>query len=186
MEGKPTPDDPSDNEADTSANRRWPTWRRLLLIVGAIVVGLLVLIQAVPYGRDHTNPPVTATTTWDSPQTQSLFATACGDCHSNETEWPWYSNIAPVSWLTEKDVKDGREELNISEAQSEVEVEEMVEVIRDGSMPPWFYTIPHPDADLSSREKEALITGLEATFLGRETTDPRGEEAESEDEQDES
>jgi hypothetical protein len=71
-------------------------WRilRLLLIVGVVV---FVAIQLVPYGRDHTNPPVTAEPRWDSPQTRTLAVSACFDCHSNETAWPWYTNVAPFS-----------------------------------------------------------------------------------------
>jgi hypothetical protein len=84
------------------------------------------------------------------------------DCHSNLTKWPWYSNIAPISWLVQKDVEDGRRELNL--ATGETEVEEMVETIRDGSMPPWQYKPTHPGARLSDQEKQDLIRGLEATF----------------------
>ena len=61
------------------------------------------LIQFVPYGRDHDNPEVTNTVAWDSPRTAELFDPACADCHSNETDWPWYSNVAPVSWLVQSD-----------------------------------------------------------------------------------
>lgn len=138
---------------------------------------LLVLIQLVPYGRDHTNPPVTAGPRWDSPRTEQLFTNACGDCHSNLTQWPWYSNVAPVSWLTQRDVDEGRGALNVSVA-GEVEVDEMVEAIRAGSMPPWFYTIPHRNAALSSAEKDELINGLTKTFgggaAGRDAAGPGG------------
>ena len=73
---------------------------RRILKWGAIVTGaLFVLIQFVPYGRDHDNPPVTAEPDWGSPATLRLVRAACYDCHSNETEWPWYSNIARMSWL---------------------------------------------------------------------------------------
>jgi hypothetical protein len=63
-----------------------------------------VLIQLVPFGRDHTNPVVTAEPRWDSPVTRELADRACFDCHSNETEWPWYAGVAPVSWLVYRDV----------------------------------------------------------------------------------
>ena len=66
-------------------------------------MGVLLIIQFVPYGRDHTNPPVIAEPAWDSPQTRALFFRACADCHSNETKWPWYSTIAPASWLITRD-----------------------------------------------------------------------------------
>ena len=67
-------------------------------ILGVIVV-VVVGIQLIPYGRNHTNPPVVTEPQWDSPRTRELFTRACADCHSNETVWPWYSNLAPMSWL---------------------------------------------------------------------------------------
>jgi mono/diheme cytochrome c family protein len=76
------------------------------------LTGLLVLVaaaQLVPYGRDHDNPPVAAEPTWDTPTTRELARRACFDCHSNETQWPWYSNIAPLSWLIQRDVEEGRD-----------------------------------------------------------------------------
>ena len=87
---------------------------------------------------------------------------ACLDCHSNLTRWPWYSNVAPVSWLVQHDVDEGRAELNLS--TDEIELDEMIEAVREGSMPPWQYIPTHPGARLSSKDKEDLIRGLEATF----------------------
>jgi hypothetical protein len=72
-------------------------------------------IQLVPYGRDHGNPPVTGEPTWDASETRALVKQACFDCHSNETEWPAYASIAPVSWLVQRDVNEGRAVLNFSE-----------------------------------------------------------------------
>ena len=124
---------------------------------------VLVAIQFVPYGRDNSNPAGGRQIAWDSPRTEQLMADACMDCHSNLTKWPWYSNVAPISWLVQKDVEDGREALNLSTG-GEVEVEEMIEAIREGSMPPWQYKPTHPGARLSDQEKQDLIRGLEATF----------------------
>lgn len=76
--------------------------KHLGLVGAAAVAGVLVLAvgaQVVPYGRDHTNPPVLAEASWDSPATHDLAARACFDCHSNQTTWPWYSNVAPLSWV---------------------------------------------------------------------------------------
>jgi hypothetical protein len=75
---------------------RWGGFAVLFLVL------LFGLIQFVPYGRDHSNPPVYQEPQWDSPQTQELVSNACYDCHSNETVLPWYSNIAPVSWLIQQ------------------------------------------------------------------------------------
>jgi hypothetical protein len=89
---------------------------------------------------------------------------ACFDCHSNETVWPWYSNIAPVSWLVQNDVNEGRGRLNFSEwGRGETEIDEVGEVIRRGEMPPSYFVILHPDARLTAAEQEALIRGLMAT-----------------------
>jgi hypothetical protein len=61
-------------------------------VIGGLVLGLLA-IQLVPYGRDHTNPPVRREPAWDSPTTRALAVRACFDCHSNETHWPWYTHV---------------------------------------------------------------------------------------------
>jgi Haem-binding domain len=144
------------------------SWRRLLLYAAGGLVVLFVLIQAVPYGRDHTNPPVTKEPAWNSPQTRAFAVAACFDCHSNETKWPWYTNVAPVSWLTENDVKGGRETLNFSEwdRTQQADASEIVEAVQGGSMPPFYYALMpnHPDGRLSSSEKAAFVRGLEATF----------------------
>lgn len=130
--------------------------------LGGLVL-VFILIQGVPYGKDHTNPPVRAEPAWDSPRTRELAARACFDCHSNETVWPWYSNLAPVSWLVQRDVKKGRRELNFSEwDKSQKEARESAKEVRKGKMPPWYY----PWGWLSSAERKELIRGLEAT-LGR-------------------
>ena len=140
-----------------------PRVRAILTWTG---VGLLVLvgIQLVPYGRDHTSPATDRVIAWDSPRTERLMTDACMDCHSNLTRWPWYSNVAPVSWLVQRDVDEGRRAVNLS--TGEVELEEMIETIREGSMPPWQYKLAHPGARLSEQEMENLIRGLEATFGG--------------------
>jgi hypothetical protein len=93
-----------------------PKKRRRWLSILLIILGLLIIafigIQLIPVNR--TNPQVTSAIQWDSPQTEALARQACMDCHSNETTWPWYSHIAPISWLTYYDVMRGRSELNLS------------------------------------------------------------------------
>ena len=133
---------------------------------GAVgLVASFALIQLVPYGRDHTNPAGGRQIAWDSPRTEKLMTDACMDCHSYETQWPWYSNVAPISWLVQHDVNEGRGTLNLSTGQGEVG--EMTEAIREGSMPPWQYKPLHPAARLSAQEKQDLIRGLQATFGGQ-------------------
>lgn len=135
-------------------------------IVGSMITAAVlgVVIQFVPYGRDHTNPPVVEEPVWDTEQTRDLAVAACFDCHSNETEWPWYSNVAPISWALQRDVDEGRDELNFSEWHLEQEGDEAAETVRDGSMPPWQYTLTHSEAQLSDTDVGALEAGLAATF----------------------
>jgi len=139
-----------------------PLWQK----VGLIFVGLLVVIQVVPYGRAHKNPPVTGEPEWDRPQTRELYMKACGDCHTNETKWPWYAHVAPASWLISRDVYHGREYLNTSEWDQDrkQDGEEAAEQIRSGEMPFRLYTPLHPEARLTEAEKAELIKGMIAMF----------------------
>jgi mono/diheme cytochrome c family protein len=139
-------------------------WKRIAWRILLSLLGAFVLIQFVPYGRDHTNPPVTAEPSWDSPQTRALAETACFDCHSNETTWYWYTNIAPFSWLVQHDVESGRATLNFSEWDRPQEGTDVAEMIRSGEMPPWYYSMIHRSAKLSDAQKQQLISGLQATF----------------------
>jgi hypothetical protein len=129
------------------------------------VLAVAVLIQLIPFGHSHTNPPATKNAEWDSPQTQELMVRACFDCHSNQTTWPWYSNVAPMSWLVQRDVNEGRRHLNFSEWDGpQRHAKDVAEQIKEGEMPPWFYLPMHPDARLSDAEKQALIAGAEKSL----------------------
>ena len=134
------------------------------VVAGGLV--LFALAQAVPYGRGHSNPPVTKEPAWDSPQTRALAARACFDCHSNLTVWPWYSNIAPESWLIQRDVDSGRSTFNLSEWDKPQDVGggDMAEAINGGGMPPWYYRLLHSKSRLSKAEKAQLVDGLAKTF----------------------
>ena len=151
---------------------------RVVGIGAGVVAALAVGIQLVPYGRDHSNPPVVTETNWDSPQTRELFYRACADCHSNETKWPWYSNVAPVSWLVQRDVEEGREHFNISDLSAVEDHHEgegdgndhgghhhsPADAVEEGQMPLPIYLPLHPEAQLTAEEKQLLIEGLTATF----------------------
>lgn len=137
--------------------------RRLILIIVAVLAAGFLLIQLVPYGRAHENPPVVSEPNWDSPQTRELAARACFDCHSNETVWPWYSSIAPISWMTQHDVEEGRATVNFSDWARTREVDEIGEVVSEGQMPPSTFLITHPEARLTDTELAALAQGLRAT-----------------------
>lgn len=139
-------------------NRKW--WSRTA--VG--LLGTLLAIQLVPYGRDHTNPPVTGEPTWDAPETRALAKQACFDCHSNETEWPAYARIAPVSWLVQHDVDEGRAALNFSEwTRPQKEAKEAAKEVQEGEMPPAAYKLVHAHARLSPGDLDRLAQGLMRT-----------------------
>ena len=149
---------------------RRPLLPRLLLGL----IALFVLIQLVPYGRAHANPTVQAQPKWDSPQTEALFTRACADCHSHATVWPWYSNVAPVSWLVQRHVDEGRSKFNVNVPGFGRDADEAAKEVRSGGMPEPTYLPLHPTARLSAQEKEQLAAGLEATF-GAEREGGEGE-----------
>jgi hypothetical protein len=132
----------------------------LWILIGLVVLGLL--IQLIPLPGRGNNPPVLSEPNWDNPQTRLLAKRACFDCHSNETVWPWYSYVAPVSWLVYNDTMQGRSRLNFSEwnSRSQRGAGEITEKIQEGEMPPAIYLPMHPAARLTSAEKQQLITGL--------------------------
>jgi len=138
--------------------------------VAIALIALFALIQVVPYGRSHTNPAVVGEPAWESQATRNLASASCFDCHSNETTWPWYSNIAPISWLTQRDVDEGRSTLNFSEwtVSSGHGEHDAAEAVQSGEMPPSYYVMLHPDAGLTAAEKDALVRGLQGTLNAQE------------------
>jgi mono/diheme cytochrome c family protein len=139
--------------------------RKLWYQIGLGVLGALLAIQVVQYGRGHTNPPITGEPAWDAPQTRALAKRACFDCHSNETQWPGYASIAPVSWLVEHDVTEGRSVLNLSESGGrQTEAKDAAEEVMEGEMPPVAYTLVHAHARLNAAERDQLAQGLVRTL----------------------
>ena len=139
--------------------------RALQILVGLVL--LFGLIQLVPYGRAHTNPPVTGEPAWDSPRTRELAVRACFDCHSNQTTWPWYSHVAPISWFLQNHVDGGREHLNFSQWDAKAPqraAKHAAREVRGGDMPLSTYTWMHPAARLTDAERDELAKGLIATF----------------------
>jgi hypothetical protein len=129
----------------------------LYIVIGGIV--LFGLIQLIPI--DRSNPPTTQEPNWSSPEARALVKQNCFDCHSNETVWPWYGYVAPVSWLLYFDIYRGRNEFNFSEwDKNPGRLNEMVREIQQGSMPPLQYKIIHTDTNLDAQHKQALIDAL--------------------------
>jgi hypothetical protein len=140
-------------------------WKKIALGILLGLVAVFAIIQLVPYGRDHRNPPVAAEPAWDRPETRALAARACFDCHSNETSWPWYAHVAPASWLVQDHVDEGRQVLNFSEwNRAQDEADEAAEEVEEGEMPPRSYLWLHPEARLSDAERQQLVAGLRRTF----------------------
>ena len=97
------------------------------------------------------------------PPVADVFGHACVNCHSEKTQWPWYSHLAPVSWLVENDVKHAREHLNLSRWDGLQEVEQrmlltaIATVIENREMPPHRYVVFHPEAKLSADDSAQVI-----------------------------
>jgi hypothetical protein len=133
----------------------WKVVRWFLL--GMLLI--LVAIQFVPV--DRLNPPVEAEVPAPA-NVRVILRRACYDCHSNETAWPWYSQVAPFSWLIAYDVHKGREELNfstwnrITTQQQVKKLKESWKEVAEGEMPPWFYMSVHRDAILLAEDRTAL------------------------------
>ena len=130
------------------------------------MVVVFVLLQLA--NPPHTNPPVVPghdllATNPPPAEIAAVLHAACYDCHSYETQWPWYSHIAPVSWLVAGDVKNGRERLNFSEWPRDLperaakRLERISEEVDYRDMPPRKYTLMHPAARLTAAQREALI-----------------------------
>jgi heme-binding protein len=122
------------------------------------IAGFMLIAQSAPVR--HTNPPSKGDFA-ASPEIISLFRQACYECHSNETRWPWYSYVPPVSWLIAREVESGRRELNFSEWDSyypttrQRKLQWIDRVLRERTMPPWNYVILHQGANLT---EENLVT----------------------------
>ena len=129
---------------------------KILLVIVLALFG----IQLVPIPRD--NPPVTAEIQAPD-QVRSLLESSCYDCHSNQTVWPWYSHVAPVSWLVYRDVRKARDELNFSlwgeytDRKRDHKLEEIEEYVSEGEMPLKIYLPLHPDARLSDADRQTLV-----------------------------
>ena len=128
----------------------------------AISLGVLFIgIQFMSVKR--TNPPVTGII--EAPEkVMVILRRSCFDCHSNETKWPWYSYVAPVSWLVTDDVRVGRKHMNFSEwasyntKQKNHKRKKSGTLVLEGEMPLWFYMPLHPEAELLPEDIETIVS----------------------------
>lgn len=138
--------------------------KKIILGLGGVVV-LALLIQFIPINRQ--DPPAVTQVIWYSPETEELFERACADCHSSQTTWPWYSYVAPVSWLVARDVYEGREEFNMDDLTTrplDRLANAITQVMEEGEMPMPIYLVTHPEARLTADENAALSQGLRETL----------------------
>lgn len=131
-----------------------------------VIIGLLLIFQL--FRIDKTTKPVDTTTdfisvTQSRPEVASILKTSCYDCHSNQPVYPWYTNIAPLSWWIKNHINEGSEHLNFSEwgtyklKRKDHKLEECVEMIEEGEMPMTSYTLIHGNAKLNDTQKTLLI-----------------------------
>ena len=151
----------------------------ILKILKWIVIVVAVLFVAIQVIRPaKTNPPVDETRTIYAriqvpPEVAGIMERSCQDCHSSKTVWPWYSQVAPVSWLLTDDVNDGRRHLNLSDwaaydsKRASKKLDEMCEQVDHGEMPLWFYVPLHPKSKLTENDKKILC---DWTKQARQTT----------------
>jgi hypothetical protein len=144
--------------------------KRQILTRTSVVLGLmLTAMQFVPATRKPASggaeaKPVHLAEVID-PQVGRILDRSCGDCHSNDTHWPWYSRLAPVSWILSKHVTKGRQKLDFSkwasERHSANELTEVCDAVSDGSMPLRSYTLFHPGAKLSDQDVDVICRWTE-------------------------
>jgi hypothetical protein len=134
-----------------------------------LIVTLALLLGAQFVQPERSNPPTDPSAGFESvanasKKTAEAVGRACLDCHSNQTVWPWYSHVAPVSWLLANDVKEGRSKLNFSQwniyspEMSRIKFGQICREAMKAEMPPWYYVPLHPDAKLKSLDVIALCT----------------------------
>ncbi|MBL0155716.1 MAG: heme-binding domain-containing protein [Bryobacterales bacterium] len=129
--------------------------RRGLIALALVLVGIQLVRPA------RTNPPVAPANTLSAqvdvpPPVDAIFNRACADCHSHRTRWPWYSEIAPVSWLLTHHVNDGRQKMNLDSWDDATSFKDICREVQSGAMPMKGYLILHPDATLSPQDVQAV------------------------------
>jgi hypothetical protein len=143
--------------------------KKSVKLAGLALAGAVALIQFIQPAR--TNPPADPSASFEavakpSPQAAAVVRRACQDCHSHQTVWPWYSRVAPASWLLVSDVEEARARLNLSqwsflgpEAAAQ-KVRQMCTEARNGEMPLWQYRLIHREAGLGAGDVAALCAGV--------------------------
>lgn len=142
------------------------------IVKRSLLVGLVIIVVIQFIRPDIGNPPVDPVLTLEnvahiSPATLAQLRTSCFDCHSHETRWPWYSGVAPVSWLLARDVKGGRKHLNFSTwgtyavSRRVSMLGRIAEEVSSGDMPLPPYLLLHAEARLSGAQKDSIVSWAE-------------------------
>jgi hypothetical protein len=145
---------------------------KTLKLIAALAATALIIGQAETARRVASEPRTKEMPISLSVKPLQVLARACGDCHSNRTDWPWYSHVPPVSWWIAQHVREGRERLDFSEWdtysqwQRQDKLESICGLISTGRMPPWQYTAMHPEARLTEKDKEAVCAWANDEAIG--------------------
>jgi cytochrome c551/c552 len=159
-----------------------------------LLIILIVIVAIQLYRPAMTNPPVDASRTVQAtaqvpPQVDAILRRSCYDCHSHETRWPWYTKIAPTSWLLASDVNEGRQEANFSnwaafdKPHAAKKLDRICKEVQGGDMPPWYYLPMHQTAKLSDADRQTLCNwaqGEEARISAGLTPTERAASAKAE------
>lgn len=155
---------------ETARNSMTKTLKSILVLATAA----LILGQAVTAKRPAMEPKNRGLPLLSNSEATRVLARACGDCHSDRTDWPWYSHVAPVSWWIAQHVREGRKKLDLSKweryssSQKHDKLESICGLISTGRMPPWQYAAMHPEAHLTAEDKQAVCS-----WVKEETTAAR-------------
>jgi len=138
---------------------------KVLKIILLVVLLAFAGIQFIPTNRNQSDivPPTDLMEVYNVPEkVKVIFKTSCYDCHSNNTAYPWYNKIQPLSWIMQGHIKEGKSELNFnefgsySERRQKSKFKSILSQVKDGEMPLAAYTLMHREAKLSENEKKAL------------------------------
>ncbi len=133
---------------------KWLKRFALALALALLVAQWIPVARSNPVERNFPDAPA---------EVQALMRRSCNACHSNETQWPWYAHVAPVSLLIGRDVKEGRKKLNLSiwdsydDGRKARKKNEIAKEVKRGDMPPWYYLPLHPEAKLSPHDRELIV-----------------------------
>jgi hypothetical protein len=139
--------------------------KRTAIVFGCLIVGM----QFIPIPRESENGKTRRMHMQEviDPQVGAILDRSCEDCHSNQTRWPWYSRVAPISWIVHRDVSKGRNKFDFSKWQREPHSAnarmEICDSVSDGSMPPGTYTLLHRNARLLDHDVNLICNWASAT-----------------------